>query len=74
MREKILEILREVNEEILEYEGEAMAQDGVISSFDIISIIAEIDDQLGIEIKPESIVPANFANKEAIIAMVEKYQ
>ncbi len=72
MRERIEALLGEVNEAILDYDGDNMIEDGIISSFDIVNIITAIDDEFDIDIPAKSIVPENFANKNAIISMVEE--
>ena len=63
MEEKILKILEEQCEEILDYEGENMLADGVIDSFTIVNIVIDIENELDIE---------NFRNKETIIALVKR--
>lgn len=72
MEEKILEILKDVNEDILTYTGTDMIGDGVISSFDVISIISELEDTLDIEISAAYAVEENFANKDSIIKTVKE--
>ena len=72
MEEKILSILEEVNEEILTYDGSNMIVDGIINSFEIVEIITNIEEELDIEISGKNLVPANFANKDAIIEMVKR--
>lgn len=72
MREKILEILTEENEDILTYTGTAMMEEGIIDSFEVINIVGELEEAFQIEIDAKYVIPENFANKEAIIALVEK--
>ena len=72
MKQRILEILKGVNEDILTYEGKNMLEDGLIDSFEIIEIISKLEDELKIEIDAENIVASNFENKETVIEMVIK--
>lgn len=72
MREKILEILADAEEDILTYEGNNMMEDGIINSFEVIELVSELEDAFDIEIDAKYVVAENFANKEAIIALVEK--
>lgn len=72
MKEKILKILGEENEDILNYTGENMMKEGVIDSFEVIDIVSELEEAFNIEIDAKYVIPANFANKETIIALVEK--
>jgi len=71
MEDKILEILEEINEDILTYDGENMYEDGVISSMDVVEIVSELEAEFDIEIDIDDIVSKNFANKETIIELVK---
>lgn len=72
MREKILEILADAEEDILTYEGDNMMEDGIINSFAVIELVSDLEDAFDIEIDAKYVVAENFANKETIIALVEK--
>lgn len=72
MEEKILEILKCINEDILSYNGNNMIVDGIINSFEIIEIVAEIEEKFDIEIDTENLIAANFENKDTIIKMAKK--
>lgn len=72
MREKILEILADAEEDILTYEGNNMMEDGIINSFAVIELVSDLEDAFDIEIDAKYVVAENFANKETIIALVEK--
>lgn len=71
MEKKILEILEDINEEILSYDGNNMMVDGIVSSFEIIEIISTIEEEFGIEIDAKYVVAENFGNKESIIELVK---
>ena len=72
MREKILEILADAEEDILTYEGNNMMEDGIINSFAVIELVSDLQDAFDIEIDAKYVIAENFANKETIIALVEK--
>ena len=72
MREKILEILADAEEDILTYEGNNMMEDGIINSFAVIELVSDLEDAFDIEIDAKYVIADNFANKETIIALVEK--
>lgn len=72
MEEKILKAIKEVNEEILAYKGNNLYGDGLLDSFQVISLVAELENVFDIEIDPDLIIMENFANKDAIIRFVEK--
>lgn len=71
MEDRILEILEEVNEEILTYDGDDMYGEGVITSVEVLDIVSYIEDEFDIEIDAKYVVSENFANKEAIIELVK---
>lgn len=72
MREKIIEILRQVNEDIPGYKGKDMVEDGIIDSLEIMEIVAAVESEFHIEMEADDIVPENFADVEAIIRLIEK--
>ena len=71
MEDKILEILEEINEDILSYEGNDMYGEGVITSVEVLDIVSDIEDEFDIEIDAKYVIAENFANKEAIIALIK---
>lgn len=72
MDETVLKILMELNEEILTYKGDNLYRDGLLDSFQVIDLAAELEEKLGIEIDPEMVILENFANKDAILGFVKK--
>ncbi len=71
---KLLEILNSVHGEI-DYENEErLVDDSILDSFDIISIIAEVNDAYDIEISADDISPENFNSAKALYSLILKYQ
>ncbi len=72
MREKVLEILSEQRPD-LDFEVEdALVTKGILESFDIVSIVAELEDAFDIEILPKELVAANFDSLDSLTEMVER--
>lgn len=71
VKTKILNILREVNEDILTYSGENMIEDGIIDSLELMEIVGNAEDEFAIEIDAEELIAENFANMQAIIKLLE---
>lgn len=71
IKEKIIEILKDIDEEIIGYCGDNLLDDGIIDSFTIIEIVADISDKIGIEIAPDEITEAHFKTIDAIVKFVE---
>lgn len=72
MKEKILEILNDINPDI-DYETEtALIDDGELDSFDIVSLVSELNSSFDINITVVDLVPENFNTLSAMTALVER--
>ena len=72
--EKLLKILTEIRPDI-EFENEKKLMDeGVLDSFDVVSIISELNDAFDIHIRVNHLTPENFNSVEAIMALVTTLQ
>lgn len=69
--EKLEEILRELRPDI-DLEEKAFVDDGVLDSFDIVTLVGEIVDAFGVEITVEDIIPENFNSVDAIMELINK--
>ena len=70
--DKLLEILKEIRPDV-DFENETeLIDDGILDSFDVVSIISEIDDAFGVQIRINEIDPENFKSAEAIWNLIEK--
>ena len=70
--EELMNLLTALKPEI-DFERETeLIDDGFLESFDVITLIAEIEDQFGIEIPAEEIVPENFNSAEGIWNLCER--
>ena len=49
-----------------------MIDDGLLESFDVITLIAEIEDQFGIEVPAEEIMPENFNSAKDMWRLLEQ--
>jgi len=70
----LLEILQELHDDIDFDTHETLIDDKVIDSFDIITLIAEVDDRMGVTIPPEELVPENFNSYKAICELIERLE
>lgn len=70
--EELMELLEALKPEI-DFETEKeLIDDGLLESFDMITLIAEIEDQFGVEIPAEEIVPENFNSAEEIWSLITR--
>lgn len=72
--EKIIAILKSIRSDV-DFENEKkLIDDGILDSFDIVSIVSELCDVYDISISVDDLEPENFNSVEAIAALVEKLQ
>ena len=70
--EKLLELLKGIRPDV-DFENEtALIDDGLLDSFDVVSIISEIDDVYGVQIRINELDPENFNSTEAIWNLIQK--
>ena len=70
--EKLLEILKEIRPDV-DFENETeLIDEGILDSFDVVSIISEIDDAFGVQIRINELDPENFNSAEAIWSLIQK--
>ncbi len=70
--EQLLEILTELHPDV-DFETANDLIDGkVLDSFDIVTLVAEIDSEFDVAIPAEELVPENFNSAEALWALIER--
>lgn len=70
--EQLLSIMREIRPDV-DFETETkLIDDEILDSFDIISIVSEVNEQFGIEINVDDLLPENFNSAEALYALIKK--
>ena len=72
--EKILEILNDIRPDVDFNEETNLVDGGLLDSFDIVSIISELNDAFDIHIRVTDLKPENFNSLEAIGQLVESKQ
>lgn len=74
MKEKLLALLEDVRPDV-DFEKEKLLIDGsVLDSFDIITIVQEMNEEFDIDIDVEELEPYNFNTIEAMMELIEKLQ
>ncbi len=70
----VAEILQEIRPE-LDFSGsQDFVTDGMLDSFDILTLVSDLDKAYGIRISGLDIVPENFRNITSIEKLLEKYR
>ena len=74
MRERVLEILKKTRDDI-DYEKEqALIDDGILDSFDIIGIVSDFNEEFGVDITADDLEPDNFNNVDAMVKLITSLQ
>ena len=70
--ENLLEILDELHPDVDFETEEHLIDNKILDSFDIVTIVAEIDAEYDVAIPAEELIPENFNSAKALYALVEK--
>lgn len=70
--EQILSMLEEIRPEHDFRESSDFVEDGLLDSFDLITLIDMLESAYGVTIDGLDVVPENFASVEAIAGLVKK--
>lgn len=68
--QKLLDILNEIRPDIEFKNEKSLIDGGVLDSFDIVTIISELNDAYNIHIRVNHLKPENFNSVEAIFKLV----
>ncbi len=64
--EKLMEILSSIRPDVDFEKEKSLVDDGILDSFDVVSIVAEITDTFDVDVSADYIVPENFNSAEAM--------
>lgn len=74
MEEKLMEILNDLRPDV-EFETETkLIDDGILDSFDIVSLVSELNSEFDIEINVMDLEPVNFNSVNAMLELIVKLQ
>ena len=72
IKEQVMNILKEIKPTKDLTTVTDIIEGGYLDSFELMSLIAQLGDDFGIEIDVDEITPENFNSVDAITAMVER--
>ena len=72
MKEKVLEILSNIRPEFDFTEDVNFIEEGMLDSFDVVTLVSDLDSTFGISIDGVDIVPENFSSVDSIINLLKK--
>ena len=71
MKEEIMEILKSIRDDV-DFEKENLLIDnGILDSFDIISVVSDLNEKFAIDISVDELEPENFNSIDAIVKLIE---
>ena len=68
--EELLKLLNELHDDVDFETEEALVDDGLIDSLDIVTLVTEINDRFDVSIPPEEIIPDNFNSAKALWELI----
>lgn len=72
--EDLIKILKDLHPEV-DFETEDKLIDGkILDSFDVVTIVAEINNEFDVAIPAEELIPENFNSTKALWALIEKLE
>lgn len=72
--EELMDILEQLRPDV-DFENETgLIANGILDSFDVVSLVGELNEAFDIEIQPNDLIPENFNSAQAIMELVEKLQ
>ena len=73
-RAELIKILNSIRPDVNFEEEDALIDDEILSSFDIIAMVSEINVQYGIEILVDDLLPENFNSVDSILELIERME
>ncbi len=72
MKEQLMEILKELRPDVDFEKEKALVTDGILDSFDIVSLVGELNSEFSISIGVDDLEPENFDTVEAMEALINE--
>ena len=72
--DKLMKILHSIKPNVDFSKQQNLLESGILTSFDIIRLVAQINNEFDIEITPIHTLPENFNSVEAIYRLIQRLQ
>lgn len=72
MKTQLMRILEEIRPDVDFEKEKQLITDGILDSFDIVSLVAALNDEFEVDIEVGDLVPDNFNSIEGMIELIEK--
>ena len=70
----LIEILNSIKPDVDFTKEENLMEDEILDSFDIVTLVSQINDKFDVEIGPKDLVPENFKSAKTIYDLILKLQ
>lgn len=71
MKEKLMKVLEEINEEIVEDTSRDLLASGILDSFGIVEMVVDLEEAFDVVIDVDLVTPENFRTVDSIIELME---
>jgi acyl carrier protein len=71
--QKLLNILENIRPDVDFASERALIDDNILSSFDIINIVTDINPEFSVSINVADLTPENFNSADAMMALINSY-
>lgn len=72
--DNIIEILEQIKPGVDFNTEENLIEEEILDSFDIVTLVAKLNDEFDIEISPADLIPENFNSAKKIYELVQKLE
>lgn len=72
--EALLNILTELHPDVDFQTCTTLIDDQILDSFDIVTLVAEIDGEYDVQIPAEELIPENFNSAQSLYALIQKLE
>lgn len=69
--EDLIEILTDLHPEVDFETAEGLIDDGILDSFDIVTIVTEVNDAYDVSIGADELIPENFNSAKALYRLIK---
>ena len=72
--EELMNILSELHPDVDFEKAERLGEDMILDSFDIVSLISEINEEFDVTITAKDMIPENFNSAKALYALIQRLE
>ncbi|EOS43348.1 acyl carrier protein [Lachnospiraceae bacterium A2] len=74
MKEQLMGILKDLRADVDFEKEKKLIDDGILDSFDIVTLVSELNSEFDVEINVMDLEPENFNTVAAMMELIEKLQ